>query len=213
MSLYPILRLILPHLERQRGPHNLKQASLAKLYADVYGFAKNSNSYKKLANYRLVSCNCNYWIIDIRLTARLLNISYLRLVRRVWSEIFYVKKYKSNSNAYISLEETFSKMRPLYFREPMSSEFLSMGNDFADRAYCVLEKKLLRIGTGFTIARINTFLDGISERNVTKQQKVETFRILFRQITGFEMKWVTRIILKDLRLGIGIQRILHSAYI
>ncbi|XP_039307186.1 DNA ligase 4 isoform X4 [Solenopsis invicta] len=62
---------------------------------------------------------------------------------------------------------------------------------------------------GFTITRINKFLDDISERNVTRQQKVETFRVFFRQITGLEMKWVTRIILKDLRLGIGTQRILH----
>ncbi|XP_018312220.1 DNA ligase 4 [Mycetomoellerius zeteki] len=146
VSLYPILRLILPDLERQRGPHNLKQVSLANLYAHVYGFAKNSDSYKKLANYR-----------DL----------------------------------------------------PSSGKFI--GNDFADRAYCVLNKKLPRISTGFTIARINEFLDSISERNtnVTRQQKVETFRVLFRQITGFEMKWMTRIILKDLRLGIGTQRILH----
>lgn len=95
-------------------------------------------------------------------------------------------------------------------REPTSSELT--GNDFADRAYCVLEKKLPRFGTGFTIAQINTFLDGISERNVTMQQKVERFRVLFRQITGLEMKWMTRILLKDLRLGIGMQRILHSSY-
>jgi len=92
----------------------------------------------------------------------------------------------------------------------MSSEFLR--NDFADQAYCVLNKKLPRIGTGFTIARINMFLDSISERNINVQEKVETFRVLFRQITGFEMKWVTRIVLKDLRLGIGTQRILHSSY-
>ncbi|XP_071560840.1 DNA ligase 4-like isoform X2 [Temnothorax nylanderi] len=145
VSLYPILRLILPRLERQRGPHNLKQASLANLYAHVYGFARNSDSYKNLANYR----------------------------------------------------------------ECTPGEFV--GNDFADRAYYVLDKKLPRIGTGFTIARINAFLDAISERNVTMQQKVETFRVLFRQITGFEMKWLTRIVLKDLRLGIGFttQRILH----
>ncbi|KYM99364.1 DNA ligase 4 [Cyphomyrmex costatus] len=145
VSFYPILRLLVPHLERQRGPHNLKQVSLANLYAHIYGFAKNSDSYKKLTNYREFS----------------------------------------------------------------SDKFI--GNDFADRAYYVLNKKLPRIDTGLTIAQINEFLDSISERkmNVTKQQKVETFRVLFRQITGFEMKWMTRIILKDLRLGIGPQKILH----
>jgi len=101
-------------------------------------------------------------------------------------------------------------MQHSYFRDLLSSDKF-IGNDFADRAYCVLNKKLPRINTGFTIARINEFLDSISGRN-TRQQKVEMFRVLFRQITGFEMKWMTRIILKDLRLGIGTQRILHSSY-
>lgn len=55
VSLYPILRLILPDLDRERGPHNLKAASLARLYADIHGFIKNSDNYKKLANYRSVS--------------------------------------------------------------------------------------------------------------------------------------------------------------
>lgn len=100
-------------------------------------------------------------------------------------------------------------MQRLYFREFTSGD---VGNDFADRAYYILDKKLPRITTGLTIARINAFLDGISEKNVTMEQKVETFRALFRQITGFEMKWLTRIVLKDLRLGIGTQRILHSSY-
>ncbi|GAB1869757.1 DNA ligase 4 [Camponotus japonicus] len=142
VSLYPILRLILPELERERGPHNLKQASLAKLYANVYGFMKNSDNYKKLANYR----------------------------------------------------------------EPASGKFV--GSDFAERAYWILDKRLPKTSTGFTIARINIFLDDISKKNATMQEKIETFRVLFRQITGFEMKWITRIVLKDLRLGIGTKRIL-----
>ncbi|XP_029169652.1 DNA ligase 4 [Nylanderia fulva] len=143
VSLYPILRLILPDLERERGPHNLKQVSLARLYARVYGFVKNSDNYKKLENYR----------------------------------------------------------------EPMPGKF--MRNDFADRAYQVLDKRLPKTSTGFTIAQMNIFLDDISKKDATMSQKIETFRVLFRHITGFEMKWVTRIVLKDLRLGIGTKRILH----
>ncbi|KAL0100095.1 hypothetical protein PUN28_019510 [Cardiocondyla obscurior] len=143
VSLYPVLRLILPKLERERGPHNLKQTSLANLYARVYRFPSSSDSYKKLSNYR----------------------------------------------------------------DFTSGEFT--GSDFADRAYCICNSKLPQTSTGFTIARMNEFLDSITEKNVTKEQKVETFRVLFRHITGFEMKWLTRIILKDLRLGIGQQKILH----
>ncbi|KAM0731149.1 DNA ligase 4 [Formica fusca] len=142
VSLYPILRLILPRLDRERGPHNLKAPSLARLYADVHGFMKNSDNYKKLANYR----------------------------------------------------------------EPTSGKLV--GNDFADRAYWILNKRLPKTSTGFTIARMNLFLDDISKKKATMQDKIETFRVLFRHITGFEMKWVTRIVVKDLRLGIGTKQIL-----
>lgn len=85
------------------------------------------------------------------------------------------------------------------------------GYDFADRAYQVLSERLPRSSTGFTIARFNLFLNEISERHVTMQRKIETFRILFRQITAFEMKWMTRILLKNLRLGLGTQTILRSS--
>lgn len=97
----------------------------------------------------------------------------------------------------------------LSFREPVSGKFI--GNDFAERAYGILDKRLPKTSTGFTIARINIFLDDISKKNVIMQEKIETFRVLFRQITGFEMKWITRIILKDLRLGIGTKKILDSS--
>lgn len=97
----------------------------------------------------------------------------------------------------------------LYFREPTSGKFV--GNDFADRAYWVLNKRLPKTSTGFTIARMNLFLDDISKKKATMQEKIETFRVLFRQITGFEMKWVTRIVVKDLRLGIGREKILDSS--
>ncbi|KAL6428636.1 hypothetical protein ACFW04_007920 [Cataglyphis niger] len=92
----------------------------------------------------------------------------------------------------------------LYFREP--GKFI--GNDFADRAYWILNKRFSKTSTGFTIARMNLFLDAISKKEATMQDKIETFRVLFRQITGFEMKWVTRIVVKDLRLGIGRKKIL-----
>lgn len=112
-------------------------------------------------------------------------------------------------STYLSYFLTASfKMQKLHFREP-AGKFI--GNDFADRAYQILDKRFPRTSTGFTVAQVNTFLDDISEKDATRRVKIETFRVLFRRITGFEMKWLTRIILKDLRLGIGKERILQSS--
>lgn len=59
-SFYPVLRLILPHLERERGPYGLKQVSLAKRLIKILclspqgvdaikliNFQGNTNSYEK----------------------------------------------------------------------------------------------------------------------------------------------------------------------
>ncbi|XP_032676085.1 DNA ligase 4 isoform X2 [Odontomachus brunneus] len=83
-------------------------------------------------------------------------------------------------------------------------------NDFADRAYSVLKQLLPSRSDNITIADINSFLDNISNidnKDETMQQKVEMFRIIFRRMTGLEMKWLTRIVLKDLQLGIKSENI------
>ncbi|XP_014472206.1 PREDICTED: DNA ligase 4 isoform X2 [Dinoponera quadriceps] len=83
------------------------------------------------------------------------------------------------------------------------------GNDFAERAYSILKKWLPRqSNTKVMIADVNRFLDDIGNKDATKQQKVQSFRIILRQMTGLEMKWLTRIILKDLHLGTRKENIL-----
>lgn len=37
---FNLIRLILPHLDRQRGMYNMKEAMLANLYGDVFGLPK-----------------------------------------------------------------------------------------------------------------------------------------------------------------------------
>lgn len=39
-DLFSLFRLILPQIDRQRGIYNMKEAMLARLYADVFGFPK-----------------------------------------------------------------------------------------------------------------------------------------------------------------------------
>ncbi|XP_054011340.1 DNA ligase 4 isoform X2 [Hylaeus anthracinus] len=143
VSLFPIMRLILPHLERERGPHNLKEKSLANLYVRVFCLGKNS----KDANYLI--------------------------------------QYKSPTTKKIS------------------------GTDFAEKAYQILRSRLPRDSSGITIERINLFLNDISSRNEITQPKDETFKVLLGKTTALEFKWITRIILKDLKLNIGTKKILQ----
>nr|XP_034177241.1 DNA ligase 4 isoform X2 [Osmia lignaria] len=141
VSLYPVMRLILPHLERERGPHNLKEKSLAGLYIRVFCLGKNSKHAKKLLQYKAPT------------------------------------------------------------RKKIA------GCDFAGKAYYILQNHLLRNSSNFTIEYINEFLDNISGESI--QHKDEIFKMLLAKINPLEFKWITRIILKDLKLGIGTKRILQ----
>jgi DNA ligase-4 len=51
-SFYPAMRLILPHLDRQRLAYGMKEVVLAKCYIEVLGIAKESEDAQKLLKYR-----------------------------------------------------------------------------------------------------------------------------------------------------------------
>ncbi|XP_076284249.1 DNA ligase 4 isoform X2 [Lasioglossum baleicum] len=141
VSPFPIFRLILPHLERIRGPSNLKEKSLANLYIRVFCLGKSSKDAKTLLEYKV----------------------------------------------------------------PRTGK---VGRDFAEIAYRTLQNRLKREASGLTIQQINAFLDNISNNEILKQ-KDETFKILLGKINALEFKWITRIILKDLKLGTRGKKILE----
>ncbi|CAK9814912.1 DNA ligase 4 [Anthophora quadrimaculata] len=140
VSLFPVLRLILPQLERERGSHNLKEKSLANLYIRVFCLGKNSKDALKLIQYKV----------------------------------------------------------------PTKKKIA--GYDFAEKAYYILQNRLPRESSDFTIERINKFLDDISSQNKTIPMD-EMFKIVLGKTNALEFKWLTRIILKDLKLGIGKKKI------
>ncbi|XP_031843344.1 DNA ligase 4 isoform X2 [Nomia melanderi] len=142
ISIFPLLRLILPDLERERGPNKLKEKSLADLYIRVFCLGKGQEAIK-LMQYKV----------------------------------------------------------PRIEKNP--------GRDFAEKASWILRNHLRREASGITIKEINLFLDDISSRTENNQRKDETFKILLGKIDALEFKWITRIILKDLKCGVRTKRILQ----
>ncbi|XP_071941905.1 DNA ligase 4-like [Antedon mediterranea] len=51
-TFFPIMRLLLPQLERDRLAYGIKEHTLAKLYIEILGLSKESQDAKKLINYR-----------------------------------------------------------------------------------------------------------------------------------------------------------------
>ncbi|KAG7167779.1 DNA ligase 4-like [Homarus americanus] len=120
-SFFPVMRILLPALDRARGAYGVKERKLAELYIRILGLKKEGNDAQKL----------------------------------------------------------------LHFRKPNSSAGSESG-DFAEVAYYVLKNRCPDKG------------------DMTLHDEVErSLMTMLRSMTATEQKWLMRVLLKDMRLGIG----------
>ncbi|KAJ2948083.1 hypothetical protein O0L34_g9881 [Tuta absoluta] len=91
----------------------------------------------------------------------------------------------------------------LNYRSVSSAE-----NDYAGVAYYVLKKRDAKKARSLTIGEINDILDKIATAEVGNKGPVldEAFSYALNNLSADQMKWFLRIILKDLKLGMGIDR-------
>ncbi|XP_030057178.1 DNA ligase 4 isoform X2 [Microcaecilia unicolor] len=141
-SFYPAMRLILPHLERERLAYGIKETMLAKLYIEVLGLPKDGKDALKLLNYRA----------------------------------------PTGSHGGVG--------------------------DFAMIAYFVLKQRCPKEGT-LTIQQVNTILDSVANNNALKKREIvkKSLLKLIVESTSLEQKWLIRMIIKDMKLGISQQTI------
>ncbi|KAI0399878.1 ATP dependent DNA ligase domain-containing protein [Xylaria palmicola] len=77
----------------------------------------------------------------------------------------------------------------------------STAGDFVDRCYFVLSKRPVRIEPGdMRIADVNEMLDKLSTVSGEKDQ-LPLFEIFYQRMNAEELKWLIRIILKQMRIG------------
>ena len=137
-SLFPVVRLILPQLDRERGAYGIKETLLAKLFIDLLKLGPQSSDAKKLKNYRgpakgaITSADFG-------------------------SVLFEVTKDRGYDPVRLSVED------------------------------------------------INRQLDALAVTHATDGRSgVERILLeLFKKMSGVQMKWFVRVILKDMRLGLG----------
>jgi len=74
-TFFPAMRLLLPHLDRDREAYGIKEHTLAKLYIELLGLGKDSPAAHKLLNYRAPSnakgdagdfASVAYWVLKPR---------------------------------------------------------------------------------------------------------------------------------------------------
>nr|XP_045601538.1 DNA ligase 4-like [Procambarus clarkii]XP_045601539.1 DNA ligase 4-like [Procambarus clarkii] len=138
-SFFPVLRILLPALDRSRGAYGVKERKLAELYIRILGLKKDGNDAQKL----------------------------------------------------------------LHFRKPKSTSGGESG-DFAEVAYYVLKNRCPAEGK-MTLHDVDIQLTSIAENYAAKNHDdVErSLLTMLRNMTATEQKWLIRVLLKDMRLGIG----------
>ncbi|XP_072034969.1 DNA ligase 4-like [Amphiura filiformis] len=142
-SFYPIMRLLLPQLERERVAYGIKENTLAKLYIDILGLAKNSADAQKLLNYRAPTAK-------------------------------------------------------------------QEAGDFASVAFFVLRNRCPEKGS-LTIHDVNESLDAVASNNAAKKRDVVKKNLLhlLKTTSALEQKWLIRIIMKDIKVGLSQASIFH----
>ncbi|XP_037101955.1 DNA ligase 4 [Syngnathus acus] len=96
----------------------------------------------------------------------------------------------------------------LNYRTPSSSQGES--GDFASMAYFVLKKRCTSQGQ-LSIKEVNDFLDSVAINNASKKKDLvrKSLLHLITQSSALEQKWLIRMILKDMKLGISKETVLQ----
>lgn len=97
----------------------------------------------------------------------------------------------------------------LNYRAPTTSK--EEAGDFAGMAYFVLKKRCSGEGM-LTIKQVNDFLDSVAIHNAKKQkdQVKKNLLHLITQSSALEQKWLIRMILKDMKLGVSKETVLQA---
>ncbi|XP_067117159.1 DNA ligase 4 [Osmerus mordax] len=96
----------------------------------------------------------------------------------------------------------------LNYRAPGTSQ--AEAGDFAGMAYFVLKKRCTSQGS-LSIKEVNDFLDSVAMNNAGKNKDLvkKSLLHLITQSTALEQKWLIRMILKDMKLGVSKETVLQ----
>ena len=147
-SLFPIVRLLLPQLDRDRPVYGIKETVLAKLYIDMLKLGPTSADAIKLKNYR-------------------------------------APKSKSGD-----------------------------AGDFAAVLFTVVQTRQYGDAKAMKLGDVNRRLDEIADVNAREGRATGAVERLlmgmFKAMTALQQKWLVRIILKDMKLGLGPASVLKQ---
>ncbi|KAI8379658.1 uncharacterized protein BYT42DRAFT_569559 [Radiomyces spectabilis] len=86
---------------------------------------------------------------------------------------------------------------------PSTSKYTKSSGDFAAVAYEIIKSRSTVMTPTQTVHDVNMMLDRLSHSESNEKKKEELFKEIVNNYTAFEQKWIIRIILKDLKIGMS----------
>ncbi|CAG8785113.1 42291_t:CDS:10, partial [Gigaspora margarita] len=143
---YPVMRLLIPHLDNERTSYGMKENVLAKTYINVLGLSKDSPHAERLLHWKLPGSNKN-----------------------------------------------------------------KTAGDFASVAFEVIAPRSTVVSQGsMSIDDVNQQLDTLNASSGQNEARI-IIRHFFTKCTAIEQKWIIRIILKELKIGMS-EKTIFSAF-
>nr|CAI5853356.1 unnamed protein product [Callosobruchus analis] len=99
---------------------------------------------------------------------------------------------------------------PGHDRNVLSKSYLMAGQatDFGDVVYSVIRKYLQSYKNQLTVDDVNNFLDDLTKKR-NDQEAEQAMMQMFQKVPAENIRWIIRIILKDLKLGVSSNTILN----
>ncbi|XP_072942121.1 DNA ligase 4 [Epargyreus clarus] len=105
-------------------------------------------------------------------------------------------------------KQSLDALKLLNFRSVPNSQHDS---DFAGVAYFVLRNRVAQKSSSLTIGDINGILDKIAPTESGNKSTLDAaLSYAYKKLTAEQLKWFLRIILKDMKLGMSVHRILAA---
>jgi DNA ligase-4 len=188
-SLFPVLRLMVPDLDTHRPHMGMKEASIGKIWAEAIGLGQSSPAYKKLIKFTDPVLAGPTACGDI-------SMAVYEVILKRFPE--FVVDYNKNNN---TEKETRKKQK--------KTKGITIGkmNQLLD--------ELANIKHSGNQLQAQQSLTSLSSKgsgsNFTKQRrKIKWVENLFNlKLTPLEHKWIVRIILSHLNLGVGSDSIIN----
>eukprot|EP00741_Cyanophora_paradoxa_P009891 tig00001718_g9581.t1 len=146
-NIYPLIRLILPQFDSQRGAMNVKEAKLKAMVIRVYGFKKSDRQYKMIDDHKAVTVGTK-------------------------------RRYKKNVGDLV--EAIYEAIKD---RAPSQSSV--------------------------SVRDVNQFLDDLATKT-DQDERFPLMKAFCMRATAVEQKWLFKIILKDLKMGMGEDAVLRA---